>query len=234
MGEQEELRPLIFDELELGRDTTVNSIRWSCATEHIHDLLERFDQRAIDNGRTPDDVTAAEVCVMALEQAGERGILDEMYRNFRKFTAVDPADEEVCREGASVNTLDHVRCENDSRGAWLQILDAADYDRPSTGIPIRDREENRPTGGYHATTCALAMDAGYRLGIENPAFDPRPDLTLADVASHIPACLAAGSTLAPSDGLIIGLELAQAHRAGIDLVEAGSVPDARTAAARER
>lgn len=198
-------KPGIFTALELGRDEFVNGVRWSCATEQIAGSLRENGQLAIENGREPDDVTPAEVCPKALQEAGRRDILEGMYRTFRNF---DPETGE-----------------NDPRGAWLQILSAADQNQSGTGLPILD-DRNEPTGRTHALTCALAMDAGYKFGRENPDFDPEPDLTLEDVAPAIGECLADGSRMATTDGLLIGLKLAERDRE-IDLAAADRVPDAR-------
>lgn len=201
-----ELNPFIIDDLEIGRDEVVTGVRWSCATEQVADTLAELREKDIAAGRKPDDVEPELVCQTALEQAAKRSILDEMYRSFRHF---DPETGE-----------------NISRAAWEQIVQRAAQNEGSTGLPVRD-DNNQPTDEFHALTCALAVDAGFRAGIEDPQMDAAPGFSPEDAKALLPEALAERSDMHRLDCLIIGAKLAEAAREEITTAAATQVPDAR-------
>ncbi len=211
MAENEENTNLLMLQLRNNRDEFVQNTRWSCTTEQIDDVIAYYEDVAKEGGLEPVHVTGAEVCEEALRQASCRqngdvdncrtprdgqawpaseGMLDDLYRSFRNF------DPETGK--------------NDSQGAWEKIIDQAQINSNTTGLTYRD-EENNLTEYEHKLTCGLAMDAGYRFGIENPNADPAPGLTPAQARGYVAEFIADDSKLTASSGLIVGTKLAQGH-----------------------
>ncbi len=196
--------PLVMDTLITGRDRFVTNVRWSCVTEQAEAALREGLQTELELGLTPGNVTAPEICEEAAAQAVRRGIVDDLYRRFRR---------------------------NDPRGAYEQILRQALQNSGDTGIQIPGTDDN------YGLTCALAFEAGYRFGTENPDRDPAPDMTKDQLENGVRDCLVTDSRVSRRDGLVLGAKSAR-RRQGEDISAIdpipGDVPDVRDVASASR
>lgn len=197
--------PFIIANLLVGRDEFVDKVRWSCVTEREDATLaeEQREPMEIKKGITLRNATTAEVCETAVAEAARRGTFDGLYW---WFDTKNP------------------------RGAYEQILRQALQNSTDTGIPISQGFDNGGNGKTHGLSCALAFEAGYRFGTENPDKDPAPNMPDEQVQAFVQQCLVSGSTLPRTAGVIAGVKRAQARGEDITAL----VPDARSAEARQR
>ncbi|RAH96062.1 hypothetical protein DLJ53_33480 [Acuticoccus sediminis] len=195
--------PFAIASILVGRDAFVDKVRWSCVTEQEDDTLAKLRISEIEKGLTFQQATTAEVCETAVAEAARRGTFDGLYWWFNP---------------------------QNPRGAYEQILRQALQNSTDTGIPIHESFKNEGNGKTHGLSCALAFEAGYRFGTENPDKDPAPNMPDEQVQALVQQCLVSGSTLPRTAGVVAGAKRAQARGEDITAL----VPDARSAEARQR
>ena len=192
----------IITALRVGRDEFVNNIRWSCITEQEAQRQRKETEEFLEKGLIVSNTTMAEVCQFAVAEAARRGIFDGLYERFY------PANP---------------------RAAYEHIVQQAWNNKGDTEIPITHGTNQ---GKTHGLSCALAFEAGYRFGTENPDKDPAPTVDMETIRAAVPECLREGSTVSSRDGLVVGTKVAQDR--GDDDVTLLDVPDVREGQAIER